>query len=64
QFVICLHQKNNYPLEMIANIDKTPVWFDMADGLTVNPKDAKTVYIRTTKNDKNRFTIVLMCFAN
>ncbi|CAG8730675.1 2939_t:CDS:2, partial [Gigaspora rosea] len=63
-FVIRLRQKNNYPLEMIANMNVTLVWFDMAGGLTVNPKDAKTVPIRTTENDKNRFTIVLMCFAN
>ncbi|CAG8734339.1 2634_t:CDS:2, partial [Gigaspora rosea] len=64
RFVICLRQKNNYPLEMIANMDKTPVWFDMASGLTVNLKGAKTVHIRTTGNDKNKFTIVLTCFAN
>ncbi|CAG8688332.1 3017_t:CDS:2, partial [Scutellospora calospora] len=39
-------------------------WFDMVGGLTVNPKGAKTVHVRTTGNDKNRFTIVLTCFAD
>ncbi|CAG8717595.1 22244_t:CDS:1, partial [Gigaspora rosea] len=29
QFVIHLCQKNDYPLGMIANMDETPVWFDM-----------------------------------
>ncbi|CAG8706548.1 21812_t:CDS:2 [Gigaspora rosea] len=45
-------------------MDETPVWFDMAGGLTMNPKGAKTVHIRTTGNDKNRFTVVLTCLAN
>ena len=45
-------------------MDETPVWFDMAGSLTVNPKGEKTVHIRTTGNDKNRFTVVLTCFAD
>ena len=49
---------------MIANMDETPVYFDMAGGLTVNPKGAKTVHIRTTRNNKNRFTVVLTCLTN
>ncbi|CAG8785784.1 3831_t:CDS:1, partial [Racocetra fulgida] len=38
RFVIRLRQKNDYPLEMIANIDKTPVYFDMVGAMTVNTK--------------------------
>ncbi|CAG8735901.1 5657_t:CDS:2, partial [Gigaspora rosea] len=37
-FVIRLCQKNDYLLEMIANMDETLVWFDIAIGLTINPK--------------------------
>ncbi|CAG8812869.1 5578_t:CDS:1, partial [Gigaspora rosea] len=37
-FVIRLRQQNEYPLGMIANMNDTPVYFDMADSLTVNPK--------------------------
>ncbi|CAG8740424.1 18907_t:CDS:2, partial [Dentiscutata erythropus] len=43
-FVICLCQKNDYFLEMIANMNKMPVYFDIAGVITVNTKDAKTVH--------------------
>ncbi|CAG8791332.1 19463_t:CDS:1, partial [Gigaspora rosea] len=39
---------------------KTPVWFDMTHGLTMNPKGAKTVHIRTTEINKNRFSTLDM----
>ncbi|CAG8454493.1 5769_t:CDS:2, partial [Scutellospora calospora] len=64
QFVIRLYQKNDYPLEMIANMDETPVYFDIAGAMTVNTKGAKTVHVRITGNEKNRFTVVLICLAN
>jgi len=64
RFIIRLRQKNDYPLGMIANMDETPVCFDMAGDLTVNPTGTKTVHIRTTGNEKNRFTVVLTCFAD
>ncbi|CAG8852806.1 43376_t:CDS:2, partial [Gigaspora margarita] len=49
---------------IIANIDKTPVWFNMAGSLTINPKGMKTVHVRTTGNDKNCFIVVLTYFAD
>src|SRR4051812_15947106 len=36
----------------------------MAGNITVNPTGAKTVQIQTTGNEKNRFTVVLTCFAD
>ncbi|CAG8821598.1 19485_t:CDS:2, partial [Gigaspora margarita] len=39
QFVIHLRQKNEYLLKMIANMNETLVWFDMAGSLTINPKE-------------------------
>ena len=44
-------------------MDETPVWFDMAGNFTINPKGEKTVHIRATGNEKNRFTVVLTCAA-
>jgi hypothetical protein len=35
----------------------------MADVYTVNPKGEKTVHVRATKNEKNRFTVVLTIAA-
>ncbi|CAG8833292.1 5983_t:CDS:1, partial [Gigaspora margarita] len=45
-------------------MDETLVYFDIAGSLTMNPKGIKTVYVRTIRNDKNRFTAVLTCLAN
>ena len=63
QFVTNLRIKKSFELKNIFNMDETPVWFDMAGTLTINPKGEKTVHIRATGNDKNRFTVVLTCAA-
>ena len=44
-------------------MDETPVWFDIAGNFTINAIGDKTVYIRRTSNEKNRFTVVLTCAA-
>ncbi len=63
QFVTRLRIEKSFELCNILNIDETPVWFDMAENFTVNPKGEKTVHIRETDNEKNRFTVVLTCAA-
>ena len=63
QFVNDLRIKKSFGLKNILNMDETPVWFDMAGALTVNPKGEKTVHVRATGNEKNRFTVVLTCAA-
>jgi transposase-like protein len=63
RFIIRLRTQYNFELNSIFNMDETPVWFDMAGNITVNNKGDKTVHIRTTGNDKNRFTVVLTCSA-
>ncbi|CAG8751711.1 644_t:CDS:1, partial [Acaulospora morrowiae] len=64
RYIIRLRQDKNFPLSHIANMDETPVWFDMSGNLTVEEIGKKTVHVRTTGNDKNRFTVVLTCFAD
>ena len=59
QFVNRLRLEKSYELKNILNMDETPVWFDMAGNFTINPKGEKTVHIRATGNEKNRFTVVL-----
>ena len=44
-------------------MNEIPVWFDMAGNFMINQKDEKIVYIRSTGNEKNRFTIILTCTA-
>jgi hypothetical protein len=63
QFVKDLRIEKLFELRNILNMDKTPVWFDMAGVYTINPKGEKTVHIRATGNEKNRFTVVLTCAA-
>ena len=47
----------------ILNMDETPVWFDMAGNFTIDQIGEKTVHIRSTGNEKNRFTVILTCAA-
>lgn len=63
QLINDLKMENSYKLGNIFNMDETPVWFDMSGTITVNPKGEKTVHIRSTGNEKNRFTVVLTCAA-
>lgn len=64
RFVIHIRIKNSIKLCNIFNIDKTSVWFDIAENITINPKEEKTVHVCRTGNEKNRFTIVLTCTAD
>jgi len=40
-------------------MNETRVRFDILGNMTINNKRDKTVYIRTTGNNKNHFTIIL-----
>ncbi|CAG8857535.1 42874_t:CDS:1, partial [Gigaspora margarita] len=45
KFVIRSRSNYQYDLSQIVNMDKTPVYFDMAGAYTINQKGAKTVQI-------------------
>ncbi|CAG8644538.1 10171_t:CDS:2 [Paraglomus occultum] len=59
EFIKNIRLQNNFDPTRIINLDETPVFFDMVGALTIDYKGVKTVHIRTTGNDKNRFTCVL-----
>jgi hypothetical protein len=63
RFIIQLRIRKTYEMCNIFNMDETPVWFDMAGNFTIHPKGEKTVHIRGTGNENNRFTVVLTCAA-
>ena len=63
KFVTDLRIERSFEPCDIFNMDETPVWFDMAGNFTVDCKGKKTIHIRGTGNDKNRFTVVLTCAA-
>jgi hypothetical protein len=54
-YIIGLRKKTNYDLSQIGNADQTPLTFDL-------PSDTTT--IKTTGNEKNRFTVMLACTAD
>ena len=59
RFIITKRKLNNYSLSQIGNADQTPLTFDIPYTQTVDFKGEKTVTIKTTGNEKNRFTIML-----
>ena len=63
QFVNRLRAEKSYELTNILNMDETPVWFDMAGNFTIDKVGEKTIHIRGTGNEKNRFTVVLTVAA-
>ena len=61
RYIIDRRKEHNFPLHLIANMDETPLTFDMPPNRTVNNTGEKTIKIRTTGNEKNRVTVVLAC---
>ena len=51
------------PGMFIDNPNQTPLTFDLPYSTTVDVKGAKSVSINTTGNEKNRFTVMLVCTA-
>ena len=63
EFIIRLRTEKLFELSNILNMDETPVWFDMAGNFTIDHRGEKTIQIRGTGNEKNRFTVVLTVAA-
>jgi hypothetical protein len=55
---------NQYPPEMILQMDETPTYIDMLANRTVDIKGTKTVELHHTGHLKSRFTTVLTIAAN
>ena len=63
-YVIKMRQKYDYNMSQIGNADQTPVTFDLPSETTVSIKGARSVTMRSTGNEKNRFTVMLGCMAD
>ena len=50
--------KNNYSLFQIGTADQIPLTFDLPLPTTITTKRSKSVSIKTTGNEKNRFSDV------
>ena len=64
RYIIDRRKEHNFPLHLIANMDETPLTFDMPPNRTVNNTGEKTIKIRTTGNEKNRVTVALACCSD
>ncbi|CAC5369508.1 unnamed protein product [Mytilus coruscus] len=64
KYIIKVRKQNNYLLSQIGNADQTPLTFDLPADTTIDHKGTSTVNIRTTGNEKNRFTVMLACTAD
>ena len=64
KYLINARKRDDYELVQIGNMDETPVWFDMPAARTVESRGVKTVLLKTTGNEKTRFTVVLSCLAD
>ena len=64
RFIIKKRKQFEYELCEIGNMDETPVYFDMVGNLTIENRGVKSVQVRTTGNEKNRFTCVLTVLAD
>jgi len=45
-------------------MDEVPLMFDVPSNKTVDVKGAKTIMIKTSGNEKTRYTVVLACCAD
>ena len=63
-YVIKMRKKYEYDMSQIGNADQTPLNFDLPSEKTVSIKGARSVIMRSTGNEKNRFTVMLGCMAD
>jgi len=63
-FILYRRIQYDYPLNLIANLDKTSLSFDLPSSTTLEVRGSKTISIRSTGHEKNCFTVILACMAN
>ena len=59
-----LRKQHRFPLDLIINMDETPVCFDMASNTTVDKRGTKEIIVRGTGAHKRHFTVTLTCTAS
>ena len=59
-----LRKQHRFPLNLIINMEETPVCFDMVSNTTVDKQGTKEIIVRSTGAHKRRFTVTLTCTAS
>ena len=55
---------NQITSESIASMDEVPIYFDMTTNKTYTFRGDQNVMVRSSGNEKTRFTVILCAFAN
>uniref|UniRef100_U9UQZ1 HTH CENPB-type domain-containing protein n=1 Tax=Rhizophagus irregularis (strain DAOM 181602 / DAOM 197198 / MUCL 43194) TaxID=747089 RepID=U9UQZ1_RHIID len=63
-YVLFRRREHQYPLSLIANMDETPMSFNLPNNTTVEQRGTKTILILSTGHERSNFTVVLACTAN
>ena len=63
-YVLYCRKEHKYPLSLIANMDETPMAFNLPSNTTVEQRDTKTISILSTGHERANFTVVLSCLAD
>jgi len=64
KYVINMRKKLCFEIGQLGNMDEVPLAFDVPSNKTVDVKGAKTIMIKTSGNEKTRYTVVLVCCAD
>ncbi|GES99374.1 pogo transposable element with KRAB domain [Rhizophagus clarus] len=60
-YVLFRRREHQYPLSLIANMDKTPISFNLSNNTTVEQRGTRTISILSTRHERSNFTVVLAC---
>ena len=64
KYVINMRKKLCYEIGQLGNMDEVPLTFDVPSNKAVDVTGAKTIMIKTSGNEKMRYTVVLACCAD
>ena len=59
-----MRKKLCFEIEQLGYMDEVPLTFDVPWNKKVDVKGAKTIMIKTSGNEKTRYTVVLACCAD
>ena len=63
-YVLFRRREHQYPLSLIANMDETPMAFNLPNNTTVEQRGTRTVSILSTGHERSNFTVVLTCMSD
>ena len=62
-YILYQRKENQYPLSLIANMDETPLSFNLPNSTTIEQRDTKTVSILSNRTRKIKFHHCIRLFG-